>query len=69
MSMCCFDCHDYMDGFNRGKKEGTIEELEKIKTEFENRLILTTPVAIHILNKRISELKGESNGTHNDLIE
>ena len=23
MSMSCFDCHDYMDGYNRGKKEGT----------------------------------------------
>jgi len=29
--MSCLDCHDYMDGFNRGKKEGTIEELKKNK--------------------------------------
>ena len=35
MSMSCFDCHDYMDGYNRGKKEGTIEELEKTKSEIE----------------------------------
>lgn len=33
MSMSCLDCHDFMDGFNRGKKEGTIEELKKIKAE------------------------------------
>lgn len=30
MAMGCIDCHDYMDGYNCGKKEGTIEELEKI---------------------------------------
>ena len=36
MSMCCFDCHDYMDGYNRGKKEGTIEELEKLKEEIKD---------------------------------
>lgn len=35
MSMSCFDCHDYMDGYNRGKKEGTIKELEKTKSEIE----------------------------------
>lgn len=36
MSMSCFDCHDYMDGYNRGKKEGSIEELEKIKEEIKD---------------------------------
>lgn len=36
MSMSCFDCHDYMDGYNRGKKEGAIEELEKTKEEIKD---------------------------------
>ena len=30
MGMSCLDCHDYMDGYNRGKKEGTVEELENL---------------------------------------
>lgn len=66
MSMSCFDCHDYMDGYNRGKKEGIIEELEEIKSEIQN--LFTTSVcgatpyydAIQvdeILNKHIEELK------------
>ena len=33
MSMSCLDCHDYMNGYNQGKKEGTIEELEQIKSQ------------------------------------
>lgn len=31
--MACLDCHDYMNGYNNGKKEGTIEELETIQSE------------------------------------
>lgn len=39
MSMSCFDCHDYMDGYNQGKKEGTIEGLEQIKKNINKELI------------------------------
>ena len=38
MSMSCFDCHDYMDGYNRGKKEGVIEELKQIEKRFEEEI-------------------------------
>lgn len=64
--MCCFDCHDYMDGYNRGKKEGTIEELENLQTKimlsvnsgkysdvFRKGMI----EAFDIIDKRIEELK------------
>jgi hypothetical protein len=59
--MSCLDCHDYMDGFNRGKREGVIEELEKLKAEFEKDkyILLNQTVAIQIMDKHISELKGE----------
>lgn len=70
MGMSCLDCHDYMDGFNRGKKEGTIEELEKIKSEIEDLLfsygyldIHTNNDVLEIINKRIAELKGKNNLT------
>lgn len=36
-----------------------IEELEKIKREFEDRILLNQTVAIQIMDKYISELKGE----------
>ena len=39
MSMSCFDCHDYMNGYNQGKKEGTIEELEQIKKNINKELV------------------------------
>lgn len=75
MSMSCFDCHDYMDGYNRGKKDGTIEELENLKQEivkhsyreFENSTvsfddnIIKTRVCMAILENRIATLKGENN--------
>lgn len=35
------------------------EELEKIKAEFEDRILLNQTVAIKIIEKHISELKGE----------
>lgn len=68
MSMSCFDCHDYMDGYNRGKKEGTIEELENIKASIKRFMFDINPnnsesdyVCNYILNKiienRISELE------------
>lgn len=70
MSMCCLDCHDFMDGYNQGKKEGTIEELEKIREEIENDQEQMANEkdfgkyygmgwAIRIIDKHISELKGE----------
>ena len=77
MSMSCFDCHDYMDGYNCGKKECAIEELEKlkIKIEKEREKSLNYPnweyskglcKAIEIIDDLKTELKGENNGTHND---
>lgn len=73
--MSCLDCHDFMDGYNRGKREGTIEELEKIKAEIENMWIksaidLRTGEVIYknlcehsevleIIDNHIFELKGE----------
>ena len=69
MSMCCFDCHDYMDGFNRGKREGVIEELEKIKLEiqglidFEETCCGNTTLGyqcLGVVEDRISELKGDN---------
>ena len=44
----------YLDGVDKG-----IEELEKIKAEFEDRILLNQTVAIQIMEKHISELKGE----------
>lgn len=38
------------------------EELEKIKAEFEDKILLNQTVAIQIIDKRIKELKGENNG-------
>ena len=81
MSMSCLDCHDYMNGYNQGKKEGTIEELEKIKLEMKSvattktivedsvgmayckskRSIITEDIVLEIIDKRISELKGNKN--------
>jgi hypothetical protein len=39
-----------------------VEELEAIKAEFEDKILLNQTVAIQIMNKHISELKGENNG-------
>lgn len=41
-----------------GKKHGAIEELERIKAEFEDIILLNQTVAIQIINKHISKLKG-----------
>lgn len=73
MSMCCFDCHDYMDGYNHGKKEGLIEELEDLRDEMQNDydsldclddsdIGYGTCILRYIkeINKRIEELKGEN---------
>ena len=72
MGMSCLDCHDYMDGYNRGKKEGTIEELEKIRKKIKNDLIIHEEWITDIddlkkclcridtiVDKEISELKGD----------
>lgn len=69
MSMSCFDCHDYMDGYNRGKKEGVIEELERIKKEIHKLAfddndgeyigVIDNDDVMDLIDKRISELKGE----------
>lgn len=42
-------------------KETIIEELEKIKKEFEDKILLNQTVAIQIMDKHISELKGDNN--------
>ena len=67
--MSCFDCHDYMDGFNRGKREGTIEELEQIKKKIHKLAfddndgeyigVIDNDDVMDLIDKRISELKGE----------
>lgn len=73
MSMSCLDCHDYMDGYNCGKKEGSIEELERIKNKImdlqtnlysENEEKYSEQIkgmteTINILNESISNLKGK----------
>ena len=60
--MSCFDCHDYMYGYNRGKKEGAIEELKKLKAEFEeDRYILLNQItAIKVIDNHITKIKGEN---------
>lgn len=76
MAMGCIDCHDYVDGYNRGKKEGAIEELENLKKRI-NQLSLgkwyvgrldgkTEEIASmeeinFVFDKRISKLKGKTN--------
>lgn len=67
MSMSCFDCHDYMDGYNRGKKEGTIEELKYIRNKIQD-MVDNVPYTsqlsidahkrdIDIIRERINELR------------
>lgn len=41
-----------------------IEELEKIKAEFEDKILLNQTVAIQIIDKHILELKGEINANN-----
>ena len=43
-------------------KDLMIEELEAIKAEFEDKILLNQTVAIQIIDKHLSELKGENNG-------
>ena len=45
-------------GVDWGKTIGAIEELEKIKAEFEDKILLNQTVAIQILDNYIAELKG-----------
>lgn len=50
--MSCLDCHDYMDGYNQGKREGVIEglklNLQKVKDICKNNddLCITCPFVI-----------------------
>lgn len=44
----------YLDGVDRG-----IEELKKIKAEFEDRIMLNQTVALQIMDNHIKELEGE----------
>ena len=48
---CAYDC---------GYVKGQVDILEKIKAEFEDRILLNQTVAIQIIDKHIAELKGES---------
>lgn len=41
------------------RKVDLIIELEKLKREFEDRILLNQTVAIQIIDKEIAELKGE----------
>lgn len=54
MAMGCIDCHDYMDGYNCGKKEGAIEELEKI-------LAYTNNMAKNIIEQGVPDFNGFTN--------
>ena len=54
--------------YEKGKKDGGIEELENIKSEIEDLLfsygyldIHTNNDVLEIINKRIEELKGKNN--------
>ena len=67
MGMSCLDCHDFMDGYNRGKREGVIEELEKIKAEIEELKSDSDYYewygikrTVNLIDNHISELKGEN---------
>lgn len=53
--------YDFSDDYKQGYSDGGIKELEKIKTEFEDRILLNQTVAIKIIDNHISELKGENN--------
>lgn len=72
MSMSCFDCHDYMNGYNNGKKDGVIEELENLRDEMQHdydslECLDDSDIGygacilryIKEINNRIEELKGE----------
>lgn len=77
--MSCLDCHDFMDGYNRGKREGVIEELEKItvSVDFEEKRLLNVcakeyrvnandiKIAMDGIRNTILKLKGENDG--NDI--
>ena len=45
--------------WNRQAREFAIAELEKIKAEFEDKILLNQTVAIQIIDRKIAELKGE----------
>ena len=42
------------------QERNVIEELEKIKAEFEDKILLNQTVAIQIIDNHIAELKGEN---------
>lgn len=58
---------EYDKGYERGKKEGAIEELEKIKAKIkdvldinnERDMLLPASYICKLINKHINELKGE----------
>jgi len=57
-------CKAYTQAINKGieaieNQKSIIEELEKIKQEFEDKILLNQTVAIQIIDKYIAELKGE----------
>ena len=52
-------CPVFCNVINDTLTDRAIEELEKIKTEFEDRILLNQTVAIKIIDNHISELKGE----------
>lgn len=51
-------CSDYYDNAI-AKAIPLEEELEKIKKEFEDRILLNQTVAIQIIDRQIAELKGD----------
>ena len=47
--------------YDKGYTKGQIDILEKMKAEFEDKILLNQTVAIKIIDKHISELKGDIN--------
>ena len=62
MAMGCFDCHDYVDGYNRGRVDGAIEALEKLEREFSKickNVNYYDCDLLEYIKKQISDLKGD----------
>ena len=68
MSMSCFDCHDYMDGYNCGKKEerenikkelDKIEDVRKHTTMLEDRYHLIIKRSRYNVNRRFDDTSEE----------
>ena len=60
MAMGCIDCHDYVDGYNRGRVDGAVEKLENLEREITCKDIYACKDCIKTLIRRqILDLKGK----------